>query len=200
MKTAHRNASHAKRRYTADPMAIYRVISRVEPFTVAEQAALNLPVRLAFDAFIKRTAVEDDFHTLAGAINVSMICAEKIDPLVEQSCITGRDAVARVHERFLRTGQWGLDGPALTEIEQTVDIYEQLTSLLTGGQLKAAMTECIDRMAKLMEIKHCYWVKCLTCGCESYAVSSPAKALAAWQSDVGQRGRSNLIADLKATQ
>ena len=148
MKTVHRKASHAKRRYTADPTAIYRVIGRVEPFTVAEQAALNLPVRLAFDAFIKRTAVEDDFDTLVGAINISMICAEKIDPLVEQSCIAGRDAVARVHERFLRTGQWGLDGPALTEIEQTVDIYEQLTSLLTGGQLKAAMTECTDRMAK----------------------------------------------------
>lgn len=136
-----------KRKYQADPMAMFRVLGRAEPFTAAEQAALNLPVRMAFDAFIKRSAVEADFHTLAAAVNISMVCAEKIDPLVETSCIAGRDAVARIHARYLRSGQWGLDGPAMAEIEQTVEIYEQLTSLLTGGQLKDAMTECIARMA-----------------------------------------------------
>lgn len=142
MKTAHRKASHAKRRYIADPMAMYRVMGRVEPFTAEEQAALNLPVRLAFQGFIDRKAVEADFHTLAAAVNIAMICAETIDPLVEQSCIAGRDAMMRVYERHQRTGQWGLDGPAMGEIEQSIEIYEQLT----GGQLKAAMVECIKRM------------------------------------------------------
>lgn len=148
VKTIHRQAARSKRHWVADPMAMYRVIGRAEPFTAAEQAQLNLPVRLAFQAFIDRTAVEGDFHTLAAAINISMICAEKIDPLVEQTCIAGRDAIARVHERHIRTGQWGLDGPALAEIEQTLDIYSQLTSLLTGGQLKSAMVECISRMER----------------------------------------------------
>jgi hypothetical protein len=143
-----------KHKYSADPLAIYRVMGRVEPFTQAEQAALNLPVRMAFDAFIKRTATEPDFHTLAAAVNVSMICAEQIDSLVEQSCITGRDAVVRILDRHNRTGQWGLDGPAISEIAQTIDIYEQLTGLLTGGQLKAAMTECIKRMARGDVIQH----------------------------------------------
>jgi hypothetical protein len=143
-----------KHKYSADPFAIYRVIGRVEPFTRAEQAALSLPVRMAFDAFIKRTASEPDFHTLAAAVNVSMVCAEQIDALVEQSCIAGRDAVMRILDRHNRTGQWGLDGPAIGEIEQTIDIYEQLTGLLTGGQLKAAMTECLKHMARGDVIQH----------------------------------------------
>ena len=51
----------------------------------------------------------------------------------------------------------------------------------------------------LMEIKHTYWIQCPDCGRESYAVSTPEKATQAWASDVGQKGRSNLIESLKAT-
>ena len=146
MKTAHRLASRAKRRYVADPMAIFKVFGKVQPFTEAEQATLNLPVRIAFEAMRTRTAVESDFHTLAAAVNIAMVCAEKIDPLVEQSCIAGRDALMRTHRRHAATWVWGLDGPAFAEIEQSLEIYEQLTALLTGGQLKDAMTECVRRM------------------------------------------------------
>lgn len=145
MNTAHRKASRAKR-YQADPLAMYRAFGRAAPFTPAEQAQLNLPVRVAFQSFIDRTATEGDFHTLAGAVNVAMVCAETIDPLVEQTCTAARDALMRVHARQMQCGQWGLDGPAFAEIEQALQVYEQLVSLLTGGQLKDAMAEVIRRM------------------------------------------------------
>jgi len=145
MNSLHRKASRAKR-YQADPMAMFRAFGRALPFTAAEQAKLNLPVRVAFQAFIDRTAKEGDFHTLAGAVNVAMVCAESIDPLVEQTCTAARDALMRVHTRQIQCGQWGLDGPAFAEIELAIDVYEQLTGLLTGGQLKDAMSECIRRM------------------------------------------------------
>lgn len=125
---------------------MYRAIGRAAPFTEAEQANLNLPVRMAYDAMLKGLAVEGDFHTLAAAINIAMVCAESIDPLVEQGCIQGRDAMQRVFDRNQRTGLWGLDGPAIQEVEQSVEIYEQLVSLLSGGQLKEAMSECMRRM------------------------------------------------------
>lgn len=129
-----------------DYLSIYRLTGRNSGFTQAEQAALNLPVRLALQAFIDRTAVEDDFHTLAAAVNVAMVSAEKIGPEVEQVCTAARDALMRVLDRQTRTGQWGLDGPARAEIDAAVDVYEQLVNLLTGGQLKQAMTVVIQRM------------------------------------------------------
>lgn len=44
-----------------------------------------------------------------------------------------------------------------------------------------------------------YWVECPQCGRESYAAETEANAIYAWFSDVGQKGRSNLIAELKAS-
>lgn len=142
MKTA-----RGKRRYVADPAAMWRVLGKVQPFTEAEQATLNLPVRLAFEALRTRTAVEGDFHTLAAAVNIAMVCAEKIDQVVERSCIAARDAMQRIWERHAATGHWGLDGPAFAEIEQAVEIYEQLNALLPAGQVKDALEECYRRIA-----------------------------------------------------
>ena len=138
---------HTKRVVRAvDPMALYRVQGRVTTFSKSEQAILNLPVRLALQALIDRTANEHDFHTLAAATNIATVCAEKIDPEVERVCTLGMDALMRVLDRHKKTEQWGMDGPARIELDGVVDVYEQLTSLLTGGQIKDAMTEVIRRM------------------------------------------------------
>lgn len=148
MNSRHRLASRAKRHYVADPMAMFKVFGKVQTFTEAEQATLNLPVRIAFEAMRTRTAVESDFHTLAAAVNIAMVCAEKIDPLVEQSCIAGRDALMRTHRRHAATWVWGLDGPAFAEIEQAVEIYEQINALLPAGQVKEALEECYRRISR----------------------------------------------------
>lgn len=154
MKTAHRNQSHAKRRFAADPSAIYRVIGRTQGFTPDEQAQLNLPVMLAVDAIVHGKGEEGDFHTLAAAVNVAMICAERIDPLVERTCLDARDAMLRMLARKEKHGTYGFDGPGYSQVLECVDVYQQLTSLLTGGQLKAAMQECIKRMraGEVMEV------------------------------------------------
>lgn len=89
MKTAHRQAAHAKR-YTRDPMAMFRVIGRAQSFTQDEQAQLNLPVRLAYESILK--------------------------------------------------------GQGMQEVIRTVEVYEQLTALLTAGQIEDALKECHQRM------------------------------------------------------
>lgn len=146
MNSAHRSASQAKRRYKSDPTAIFRVLGRVQPFTPDEQAQLNLPVFLALDSIAHGKGSESDFHTMAAAVNVSMVCAEKIDPLVEKTCTDARDALMRVHARQIKHGTWGFDGPGYLAVKEAADVYQQLTSLLTGGQLKEAMQECMSRM------------------------------------------------------
>ena len=154
MNSAHRSASQAKRRYKADPHSIFRVLGRALPFTPDEQAQMNLPVMLALDAIAHGKGVEDDFHTLASAVNISMVCAEKIDPLVEKTCTDALDALRRMHSRQIKHGTWAFDGPGYTAIKEAADVYQQLTSLLTGGQLKAAMQECMSRMeaGEVMEV------------------------------------------------
>lgn len=154
MNSAHRSASQAKRRYQADPHAIFRVLGRVQPFTPDEQAQLNLPVFLALDSIAHGKGTEADFHTIAAAVNVAMVCAEKIDPLVEKTCTDARDALMRVYSRQMKHGTWAFDGPGYLAVKEAADVYQQLTSLLTGGQLKDAMQECVSRMeaGEVMEV------------------------------------------------
>ena len=135
MKTAHRTASQYKRRWQADPGAIYRVMGRLQPFTPAEQLNLNLPPRVAYESLRTGAGEEMDFHTLAGAVNVAMVRAEVIDPLAEQTAITARDALMRCWQRHQATGleqdaahgtdaQGGEAPPALTEREVLVETVE----------------------------------------------------------------------------
>lgn len=154
MNSAHRKAAQAKRKYQADPSAIFRVLGRVQPFTPAEQVQLNLPVLVALDSISHGKGEESDFHTLAAAVNVAMVCAEKIDPLVEKTCTDARDALMRMLARQKTHGIWRFDGPGYTAIKEAADVYQQLTALLTGGQLKEAMQECVRRMenGEVMEV------------------------------------------------
>ena len=148
MKTKHKKPLRLeRRRYAADPMALFRVIGRVTEFSPEEQAQINLPVRISLQAFMDGTGEEGDFHTLAGAMNVVLICAEKISPEVEAVANEALTAVAMLRREDGSYWQQVSDAGAAS-IAASLDVYEQLTSLLTGGQLKDAMVEVFERMRK----------------------------------------------------
>ena len=146
MKTSHRTAAHAKRRYQADPMAIFKTMNKVRPFDQDEQLRLNLPVRVSFESMKTGKGTDDDFHSVAAAVNVAMMMAEKIDPMVEETAIRARDALVRCLARRKRTGVWGFDGPALMDIPPAIDLHEQLVANQTPLQMQKAMLEVIRRM------------------------------------------------------
>ena len=145
MRSEHRTAAKAKRRWTADPSSIYRVMGKFQDFTPDEHRDITLPVQLAFERIKAGTGAEDDFSCLAASCNVSLVCSEKIDPLVEVSCLTAREALLRCKERHTKTGRWGFDGPALSEIVEMIDVYTQLAQLLKPVQLQSAITEALRR-------------------------------------------------------
>jgi hypothetical protein len=145
MRTKYRTASKAKRRYQADPSVIYRVMGKFQDFTPEEHRQITLPVQLSFERIKAGSGIEDDFNCLAAACNVSIVCSEKIDPLVEVACLTARDALLRCKAREAKTGRWGFDGPALSEVSEMIDVYTQLAQLLKPVQLQNAMTEALRR-------------------------------------------------------
>lgn len=51
------------------------------------------------------------------------------------------DALGRTLERWHRTGQWGLDGPAIQELKDGVSLYEEVLLASSPNQMHdAAMT------------------------------------------------------------
>lgn len=144
MKTAHRQDSHAKRRWQADPMSIFKTFSKIQLFTPEEQAILAVPPRLAFEKLKNGHGTQEDFNILAIAINVTMVLSENIGVFAEQSAISARDAMIRARERHKRLGRWGFDAGALQDIAIALDVHDQLLALLTPLQITEAAKE-VDR-------------------------------------------------------
>jgi hypothetical protein len=145
MKTIHRRSAQAKRKYQADPSSIYRLMSRIQPFTEQEQAALALPVREALDGFLKGHAGQSDFDTLAAAANVCLVRSEAVSPLCVEASQRGQDALMRAKRRFDSLGRWGLDGPGIQEVGDLVDLYEQFLALSTPQQMRDALRTVLER-------------------------------------------------------
>jgi len=145
MKTTHRNASHAKRRYQADPASIYKLMNKLQPFTAPELLQLELPIRISYEAIKTGHGSAQDFHDLAAAVNITMVRSESIDPLCEATAIAARDALMRTWHRYERTGLIGFDGPAIGEVEAGIELHEQLIRLSTPLQMIEAAREVIRR-------------------------------------------------------
>ena len=141
MNTAHRTASAGKRRFHADPMAIFKVMNKLTPFNDIELLRLELPIRMAFEALRTGQGTESDFHDLCAAINTTMVRSEAVDPLCEQTAIAARDALMRCWHRHQKTRRWGFDGPALYEIEAGISLHEELIRNSTPLEMIEALRE-----------------------------------------------------------
>ena len=151
MNREQRRASREKRQirtraYTADASAIYRTMSRVQPFTERELLTLQTPVRVAFESMRSGSGEEADFHTLAGAVNVALIRSETIDPLCVETAQRAQASLMRILDRHRRIGRRGIDSQALQDIPPALDLYEQLLALSTPMQMQHAMQETLARM------------------------------------------------------
>ena len=145
MKTTHRNAAHAKRKWQADPSSIYRLMNKIQPFTTDELLRLNMPVRVSFESLRTGKGVDEDFHTLAAAINTALVRSESIDDLCVQTCQLAQDALMRCIERHHRLGVWGFDAQALQAIPDAIDLHEQILQLSTPLQMQDAMRRVMER-------------------------------------------------------
>lgn len=133
--------SATRRRYQADPMAMFKTINKIAPFNAAELLRLELPIRLSFEALRTGQGSESDFHDLCAAINTALVRSESVDPLCEQTAIAARDALLRCWQRHEKTQRWGFDGPALLEVEAGISLHEQLVRNSTPLQMIAALRE-----------------------------------------------------------
>ena len=148
MKTKHRIASRAKRspgRYQADPSSIYRLMNKLQSLTEGELLRLNVPVRMAFESIRTGRGVDEDFHTLAAALNTALVRSETIDDLCVHTCQLAQAALMRCIERHHRLGVWGFDALALQEIPAAIELHESILELSTQGQMQEAMQVVLTR-------------------------------------------------------
>lgn len=74
------------------------------------------------------------------------VCGMPIDPLCVETAKRAQAGLMRAYDRHTTTGRWGFDGPALQDMPDAIDLYEQMLELSTPMQMQAAMRETINRM------------------------------------------------------
>jgi hypothetical protein len=130
----------------ADARSLPRLMARLEPFTASELLELQLPVHSAFEALRTGQGHEDDYHTLAAAVNTALIRSEAIDPLCVETCQRAQAALLAMRARFDRTGRWGVDHASLQDLPPALDLHDQLLAMSTPKQMADALSETLRRM------------------------------------------------------
>jgi hypothetical protein len=132
-----------------DPRAWLQAIGMQQPLTQAQRDDLGLAVHLAIERLRIGKPVENDWHTLAAAVNVSMVLCERgVGAEHMPDILAAQDALLRVWERWQRAGKWGFDGPAYRALARAVEIHEAHAGAITRDGARAAMLEVRRRAAR----------------------------------------------------
>lgn len=130
-----------------DPRAGLQAIAMQHLLDGAQQTDLGLVLRTALEAVRLGRADEQAFHSLAAAVNVSLVLCERgvgdeyLD-LVKRA----QSALLRMYARAQQTRRWLMDGAGLTDLRETVDLHEQQLALVSRADAAAAMREVMRRV------------------------------------------------------
>lgn len=144
---ATRTMAHQGHLSVTDPCAGLRLLGMAAPLPNGAVVDTALRVRSAYEALRDGSGDDDDFHTLAGALNISLIRAEDIDELAADIVIDAQVALMACLARKQRGLRYGFDAAGLATIPHALDLYEQILSNSTALQMQAALNEAARRMA-----------------------------------------------------
>lgn len=107
---------------------------------------LSLMPHACIMAIADGSAVEENIYTLANALNMGGLLAERKNLALLPIAVAGQEAVIRVIERFSRTGKIGFSGDDYQAIKAGVTLNDQLQQLCTRRELRDVIAY-LQRMA-----------------------------------------------------
>lgn len=116
------------------------------PIDAGAAVVSSLKVRAAYEALRDGQGDDDDFHTLAGALNVALVRAEQIHELAEVAVIQAQQALMLCLARRERGLRYGFDHTGLEHIPPALDIYDDILAGSTPAQMQEALQEAARRM------------------------------------------------------
>lgn len=145
MKTAHRNASRAKR-YQANPYTWLETLAANSEPDPAHAMQITNMVRTSFELLKSGHGTAKDFNRLGAALNVALIRAEAIDPLAEQTIAGGMEAMRNCDRIWQKHGRYGFTGPDLIALADAVNLYEEILRITKPILMEQAAHEVARRM------------------------------------------------------
>ena len=130
-----------------DPCAGLHAISMQHALDASQKTDLGCALHVSLEALRTGQASEQEFHTLAAAVNVSLVLCERDIgnehlPAIKQA----QASLLRLLERGRTTGRWLFDGQAWKECSHAIAIHEAQLASVSRQQAANAMREVVRRI------------------------------------------------------
>lgn len=121
------------------------IMARCKPFRgnpIYKVEPILIPIHMALQGMLDRSLTTDGKHafdTLACCVGEAKVryfdigggAKEQAMPILDKA----DEALARTHNRWERTGEWGLDGPAIQELKDAVSLFEEVLMASSPNQM-----------------------------------------------------------------
>lgn len=140
-----KRGAHFKRRI--DPHAGLQAIAMQHRLDDVQQADLGVALRVNLEALRTGQANETAFHTLAAAINVSLVlCERDVGAEYLPAIKLAQEGLLRLWARAKQTGRWLFDGSGWHDTAHAIDLHEAQLASVSRREASEAMREVMRRI------------------------------------------------------
>ena len=133
--------------YQRDPSAWAHAIGMQQQLTDDQLTDLGKAVHTCILRLRTGHGIELDWHTLAAAVNVSLVLCERgIGAEYLDEVKTAQDALIEILQRHRRTGRWAFHGSGYVALTRAVELHEAQLANITRDSARAAMPEVRRRV------------------------------------------------------
>lgn len=134
--------------------AHFNAIVMARPLSQSVKAKFLKDVDVSILAMSRGVADINHFHKLATMVEVCAVMVKGVfhEKSYEPSIIEAKNGLYRSKLRFERSGAFGLDGPGLQALKDTISIFSDVLDNITGNDLAKA----IDIINKNIQEKNFY--------------------------------------------
>lgn len=140
-----KRGAHFQRRI--DPGAGLQAIAMQHRLDAEQQADMGVALRVNLEALRTGQADETAFHTIAAAINVSLVlCERDVGADYLPAIKRAQDGMLRLWTRAKQTGRWVFDGSGWHDTAHAIDLHEAQLAVVSRKSASAAMREVMRRI------------------------------------------------------
>lgn len=131
----------------ANPFAVPTLLNQARPFDGEEEVQhLIDDHQAAYQRLATGKGTEEDFDNVSMKLNVGLVRAEEIDPLLVATMKLGQGAMVRMQARVARGLSFGFDADGLRDVPFALEAYEAILAKSSPLQMKHAIQEAWSRV------------------------------------------------------
>jgi hypothetical protein len=139
-----RRAGHG---HHANPIAAFSLLDQARPFDENDHLQhLIDDHQAAYTRLCTGQGSHEDFDNVSMKLNVGLVRAEDIDPLLVATMNLGIGAMVRMQQRVMRGLSFGFDADGLRDVPYALEAYEAILVKSSPLQMKLAIQEAWRRV------------------------------------------------------